>query len=222
MTETAACQKRARPANNYCRGKKSDENGFDCHGSVVDFAGFGRVCTGRQFERPMAMRRTLLWPAREPRFHYPIWPGSERPQRRRSAVTRLDRLSWPYLDRKCPSRRNLFAGRPDSAVREWNRMAAGARASATSASTPEPWVSAARRSLSAFRHEATRLARPKLGVQPSAEQQLLMGALFEDLAVIEHDQPIHGGNGREPMRNRNHGLARHEVQELLLDRGFGF
>ena len=70
-------------------------------------------------------------------------------------------------------------------------------------------------------HEPARLARPQIGIDPAPAQQLMMAALLEDTAMIEHNQAVQGGNGREPMSNRDYGLAGHEVQELFLDRGLG-
>jgi len=58
-----------------------------------------------------------------------------------------------------------------------------------------------------LRHEAAGLARPQFGIQPAAAQQVTVAALFKDTAVIEYDQTVHGGNRREPMRNRDHGFA---------------
>ena len=58
-----------------------------------------------------------------------------------------------------------------------------------------------------LRHEAAGLARPQFGIQPAAAQQVTVAALFKDTAVIKYDQTVHGGNRREPMRNRDHGFA---------------
>ena len=46
-----------------------------------------------------------------------------------------------------------------------------------------------------------------------------MRALLDDAAVVEHDQPVHARDGREPVRDRDHGLACHQRAEALLDRG---
>ena len=47
-----------------------------------------------------------------------------------------------------------------------------------------------------------------------------MRALLDDAAAVEHDQPVHARDGREPVRDRDHGLARHQRAEALLDGGF--
>jgi hypothetical protein len=39
------------------------------------------------------------------------------------------------------------------------------------------------------------------------------------VAVVEHDQAVHAGDRRQPVRDRNHGLACHQRAETLLDRG---
>ena len=44
-----------------------------------------------------------------------------------------------------------------------------------------------------------------------------MRAFFDDAPLIEHPQAIHGRNGREPVRNRNHRLALHEPVQTFLD-----
>ena len=46
-----------------------------------------------------------------------------------------------------------------------------------------------------------------------------MCAMLGDAAMVEHDQAIHARDGGEPVRDRDHGLARHQGAEALLDRG---
>ena len=46
-----------------------------------------------------------------------------------------------------------------------------------------------------------------------------MRALLDDAAAVEHDQPVHARDGREPVRDGDHGLARHQRAEARLDRG---
>ena len=41
-------------------------------------------------------------------------------------------------------------------------------------------------------------------------------------AFVEHDQPVHRGDGRKPVGNRDHRLALHQRVEALLDRGLDF
>src|SRR5271165_7462790 len=51
-------------------------------------------------------------------------------------------------------------------------------------------------------------------------QQLRMRSLLHDASALEHDQPIHARDGREPMRNGNDGLAGHEGAQARLNGGF--
>src|SRR5262249_1968498 len=71
------------------------------------------------------------------------------------------------------------------------------------------------------RQKTAGLTVPELGVKAAAAQELRMIALLDDLALIEPDQPVHRRNGREPVGDRDHGLARHQVEKLLLDRRLG-
>src|SRR5688572_22212705 len=66
--------------------------------------------------------------------------------------------------------------------------------------------------------ETARLMPPQLLVMAAMAQQLLVSALLDDLAGIEHHEPVHARDRREPMRDRDDGLALHQVEELLLDR----
>ena len=45
-----------------------------------------------------------------------------------------------------------------------------------------------------------------------------MAADFDDAALIEHDQPIHGRDGRQAVGDGDHRLAGHQAVERLLDR----
>src|SRR5262245_10229348 len=49
-------------------------------------------------------------------------------------------------------------------------------------------------------------------------EQVSMCALLDDASVVEHDQAVHAGDGRKPMRDCDHGLARHQCAETLLNR----
>src|SRR5947208_980635 len=44
--------------------------------------------------------------------------------------------------------------------------------------------------------EAARLAAPQRGVMAPMVQQLLVRALLDDMAALEHDQAVHAGDGR--------------------------
>jgi hypothetical protein len=45
---------------------------------------------------------------------------------------------------------------------------------------------------------------------------------FDDCALVEDDQSIHRGDGREAMGDRDHRLALHQRIEAFLDRRFDF
>ena len=45
-----------------------------------------------------------------------------------------------------------------------------------------------------------------------------MRALLDDAALLEHDQAVERRDGREPVRDGDHGLALHQRRERLLDR----
>ena len=70
-----------------------------------------------------------------------------------------------------------------------------------------------------LRHEPAGLACPQIGVYSAPAQQIMMSAFFNDASMIEHNQAVHGGDGRQPMSNGDYGLAGHQAQELFLDRG---
>ena len=46
-----------------------------------------------------------------------------------------------------------------------------------------------------------------------------MRALLRDSAVLQHDQPVHGRDGRQAVRDSDHRLAAHELIEAVLDCG---
>ena len=55
--------------------------------------------------------------------------------------------------------------------------------------------------------EAAGLPPPKRGVMAVEPQELIVGALLDEVAAIEHHKPVHARDGREPLRDRDHGLA---------------
>ncbi|MPL60848.1 hypothetical protein SDC9_06410 [bioreactor metagenome] len=65
--------------------------------------------------------------------------------------------------------------------------------------------------------EAARLPAPVAGIEPLRRQQLGMAALFDDAAAVEHDDAVHLGDGRQPVRDGKHGLALHHPGQRLLD-----
>src|ERR1700730_2411893 len=83
------------------------------------------------------------------------------------------------------------------------------------------WVATADslRRLQAGVDEAAGLVPPQRGVMSAQAQQLLVRALLDDAALIEHDQTVHPRNGGQPVRHRNHSLARHQRLQARLDGG---
>src|SRR4051812_40415731 len=58
-----------------------------------------------------------------------------------------------------------------------------------------------------FTQEAAALVGPQAGVQAVHCQQPTVVAFFHDAALVHHDQAVHGRDGRQPVRDRDHGLA---------------
>jgi hypothetical protein len=59
--------------------------------------------------------------------------------------------------------------------------------------------------------------RPQTRIQAAAGEQLRMGAHLDDAALVHHHQPVHRGDGRQPVRDRDHGLALHQRVQAGLD-----
>src|SRR3984885_6491822 len=66
------------------------------------------------------------------------------------------------------------------------------------------------------------LMRPEPRIESALRQQRIVIALLDDAALIEHDQPVHGGYGREPVSDGHDGLTLHQTVETLLDGRFHF
>src|SRR5260221_5336949 len=66
--------------------------------------------------------------------------------------------------------------------------------------------------------EAAGLVAPDLVVVAAETQQLGVRAFLDDASRFEHDQPVHARDGRQAVRDRDHGLAFHQIEQLLLDR----
>src|SRR5260370_585226 len=71
----------------------------------------------------------------------------------------------------------------------------------------------------ATHRDAARLAAPQCGGMAPMAQELLMRALLDDMAALEHDEAVHAGDGGEPVRDGDHGLARHERAQTRLNGG---
>src|SRR5215470_11040444 len=113
---------------------------------------------------------------------------------------------------------------PGGRFEHWRWRASGAhRRVARSRAPPRQAASPAytllRRLHASGIDETAGLSMPERSIMAVRPQQRLVRALLDDAAMVEHDQAIHAGDGREPMGDRDHGLAGHERAEALLDRG---
>src|SRR6478672_3922674 len=70
--------------------------------------------------------------------------------------------------------------------------------------------------------EAAALVRPQLGVEPTLREQAAVRAFLDDAALVHHHQPVHRGDGGEPVRDGDDGLALHQFVEAGLDGGLDF
>src|SRR5712671_16223 len=68
-----------------------------------------------------------------------------------------------------------------------------------------------------MREKPARLVPPQLFVVAAEAQQLLVRALLDDAAVLEHDQAVHTRDRGQAVRDRDHRFAFHQAEELLLD-----
>src|SRR5215813_6891668 len=66
--------------------------------------------------------------------------------------------------------------------------------------------------------EAARLVAPELLVVAAQREEILVRALLDDAPGFQHDQAVHARDGGKAVRDRDHGLAFHQAEELLLDR----
>src|SRR5258708_19184549 len=66
--------------------------------------------------------------------------------------------------------------------------------------------------------EAAGLVAPELVVMAAEAQQLGMRAFLDDASRFEYDQPVHARDGRQAVRDRDPGLAFHQIEPLLPDR----
>ena len=46
--------------------------------------------------------------------------------------------------------------------------------------------------------------------------------MFDHLSLVEHDQPIHGGDGVQSMVDSDHGFAFHQLVQAFLNGVFYF
>src|SRR5215470_4711247 len=113
---------------------------------------------------------------------------------------------------------------PGGRFEHWRWRASGARrraarSRALSRQAANPAFSLLRRLHASGIDETAGLPMPERSIMAVRPQQRLVRALLDDAAMVEHNQAVHAGDGREPMRDRDHGLAGHERAEALLDRG---
>src|SRR5215472_15063438 len=63
------------------------------------------------------------------------------------------------------------------------------------------------------------LVRPQPSVDAAFGKQTRVVAHFDDAAMLHHDQAVHRSDRRQPVRDRDHGLAFHQSVQTRLDRG---
>src|SRR6476469_6044139 len=70
--------------------------------------------------------------------------------------------------------------------------------------------------------ETARLVLPQACVRALLSQQLVVGALFEDRAVVQDYQLVHACDRAQPVGDDQCGAARHDPPECLLDQDLAF
>src|SRR5262249_54852665 len=68
----------------------------------------------------------------------------------------------------------------------------------------------------------TRLPLPQARVGAAADEQLGVRTFLDDPALVENNETVHAGNGRQPMSNGDDRATAHQAVELFLDRRFDF
>src|SRR5262245_203133 len=139
--ETLASNLRRRPRIAVTE-EQANENGTECDCHVGSYRRNRRVGPRRESNRAISVRRGLPIGSARPRLRHPERLGAQPGQRGRRAVPRLGGLPRPPLDCPGQSRRDLFPGRYDHSVRQWNDLAA--RPGSTAASAASAPVNAAR------------------------------------------------------------------------------
>src|SRR3954469_20718912 len=70
-----------------------------------------------------------------------------------------------------------------------------------------------------FAQETAALVRPQAGVKATLRQQFAVRALLHDAALVHDHQAVERGNGGQPVRDRDHRLALHQLLQARLDGG---
>src|ERR1700742_4079247 len=65
--------------------------------------------------------------------------------------------------------------------------------------------------------KAARLVMPERGVVAATGEQLVMTAVLDDRAGLEHDEAVHAAHGREPVGDDDRGAILHQRPQRLLD-----
>ena len=57
-------------------------------------------------------------------------------------------------------------------------------------------------------------------MSPTSVQKVLVGPFFDDPPLIQHNNPVHAGDGRKTVRNGENGLSLHQGAQAVLNRCF--
>src|SRR3569623_1630976 len=68
-------------------------------------------------------------------------------------------------------------------------------------------------------NEAARLAVPEYGVFTTERDKRGVRSLFDDPALLDDDQAVERGDGRQSMRDGDDSLVAHQQLQLTLNRG---
>src|SRR5689334_14384576 len=102
----------------------------------------------------------------------------------------------------------------------WTSSVAPISARATSADEPAKSVLLSREFgffvIRVLAQETAALVRPQPRIQAILRKQAAVVAFLDDAPVVHDDQPVHRGDGRQPMRDRNHSLALHQLVQAGL------
>ena len=124
-----------------------------------------------------------------------------------------------------------FGRRPGDRDRPASRLAAERRCPKTRRVRYRRSVDAERRARSKASRDAYSPARPvsrsrycssySRSVHARAGEQLLMRALLAELALVQHEDEVHVLDGRQPVRDGEHGATGHHDVQRVLDERLG-
>ena len=64
------------------------------------------------------------------------------------------------------------------------------------------------------------LVFPQASVQAALFDELGVRAFFHNASLVQHDEAVHGGDGREAVCNGDNGFAFHELVQAFLNGSF--